>query len=66
MAHALRRKGRSDALNESEMALFYECMPLVRSRVLDSADIVRDRCVIPTAKVTERSPNPANTKSHSH
>jgi hypothetical protein len=28
--------------NESEMALFFECMPLCAQKVLDTADIVRE------------------------
>jgi hypothetical protein len=33
---------KSNTFNESEMALFSECMQLCARKVLDTADIVRD------------------------
>ncbi len=35
--------GKRKPIYESEMALFFECMPSCAQTVLDSADIVRDR-----------------------
>jgi TonB family protein len=35
-------QSKSNSLNESEMALFYECMPKCARKLLDTADIVRD------------------------
>jgi hypothetical protein len=34
--------GNGNSFNESEMALFYECMRCVLKKLLDTADIVRD------------------------
>jgi hypothetical protein len=34
---------KSDTFNESEMALFSECTQSCARKVLDTADIVRDR-----------------------
>jgi hypothetical protein len=34
--------GKGKTFNESEMALFCECMPPCARKVLDTADIVRD------------------------
>jgi hypothetical protein len=36
------RVGNAQTNYESEMALFYECMPKCTQNVLDTADIVRD------------------------
>jgi hypothetical protein len=33
---------QSNSFNESEMALFYECMLKCAQKVIDTADIVRD------------------------
>ena len=35
-------QSKSNSFNESEMALFYECMLQCARKVLDTADIVRD------------------------
>jgi hypothetical protein len=35
-------QSKSKSFNESEMALFFECMPSCARKVLDTADIVRD------------------------
>ena len=35
-------QSKSNRLNESEMALFYECMLQCAQKLLDTADIVRD------------------------
>jgi hypothetical protein len=35
---------KSNTFNESEMALFSECMPQCARKVLDTADIVREAC----------------------
>jgi hypothetical protein len=35
-------QSKSNSLNESEMALFYECMLQCAQKLLDTADIVRD------------------------
>ena len=37
--------GDAQTIYESEMALFYECMPTCAQTVLDTADIVRDQDV---------------------
>jgi hypothetical protein len=34
--------GKGKTFNESEMALFFECMPPCARKLLDTADIVRD------------------------
>jgi len=36
------RGWKRQTINESEMALFFECMLLCAQKVLDTADIVRD------------------------
>ncbi len=35
-------RSKSNGFNESEMALFYECMLKCARKLLDTADIVRD------------------------
>jgi hypothetical protein len=35
---------KSNTFNESEMALFFECMQSCARKVLDTADIVREAC----------------------
>src|SRR5580693_7985691 len=40
--------GNAQTTYESEMALFFECMPQCAQKVFDTADIVRDRDLSPT------------------
>jgi hypothetical protein len=42
--------------NESEMALFFECMPLCAQKVLDTADIVREAMLRQLLALTARIP----------
>jgi hypothetical protein len=37
-------QSKGNSFNESEMALFYECMRKCARKLLDTADIVRDAC----------------------
>jgi hypothetical protein len=47
---------QSNSFNQSEMALFYECMPSCARKLLDTADIVRN------AMLRQRPlANPANS-----
>jgi hypothetical protein len=39
--------GNAQTTYESEMALFFECMPQCAQKVFDTADIVRDRDISP-------------------
>ena len=51
----------AQTIQESEMALFYECMLQCARKVLDAADIVRDGDFSPTALDTVLS-TPANNR----
>jgi hypothetical protein len=49
---------KSNTFNESEMALFFECMQSCARKVLDTADIVREACLRkPSARQVTRNQN---------
>jgi len=49
---ALGWQSKSNSFNESEMALFYECMLKCARKLLDTADIVREAMLQQLSNIT--------------
>jgi hypothetical protein len=49
--------------NESEMALFFECMQLCAQKVLDTADIVREAILRQLTRGMNKSGTPARKEA---